>query len=167
MAIGADFIAPYNVNDPASANVIDARLPPGSSGMFGGTFLLGTDPQGRDMLSAVIFGLRTSLLVGGLSVLLAALRRHHARPAQRILRRLARRRGHAHRRCSAQLPGDPDRAADRWRKPHRRWTARPTTRSPCRCSSSRSRRRTGSSTPARSARWCWSSATRTMCSPRG
>ena len=32
------------------------------------TYLLGTDPQGRDMLSAVIFGLRTSLLVGGLSV---------------------------------------------------------------------------------------------------
>jgi peptide/nickel transport system permease protein len=71
-AIGADFLAPYNVNDPASANVIDARLPPGSSGMFGGTFLFGTDPQGRDMLSAVIFGLRTSLLVGGMSVLLAA-----------------------------------------------------------------------------------------------
>jgi peptide/nickel transport system permease protein len=71
-AIGADFLAPYNVNDPAIANVIDARLPPGSAGMFGGTFLLGTDPQGRDMLSAVIFGLRTSLLVGGLSVLLAA-----------------------------------------------------------------------------------------------
>ena len=71
-AIGADFLAPYNVNDPAIANVIDARLPPGSAGMFGGTFLLGTDPQGRDMLSAVIFGLRTSLLVGGFSVLLAA-----------------------------------------------------------------------------------------------
>jgi peptide/nickel transport system permease protein len=71
-AIGADFLAPYNVNDPAIANVIDARLPPGSAGMFGGAFLLGTDPQGRDMLSAVIFGLRTSLLVGGLSVLLAA-----------------------------------------------------------------------------------------------
>ena len=71
-AIGADFLAPYAVNDPASANVIDARLPPGSPGMFGGTFLLGTDPQGRDMLSAVIFGLRTSLLVGGMSVLLAA-----------------------------------------------------------------------------------------------
>jgi len=40
---------------------------------MGGRYLLGTDPQGRDMLSAVIFGLRTSLYVGGLSVTLAAL----------------------------------------------------------------------------------------------
>jgi len=72
VALGANIIAPFDVNDPASANVIDARLPPGSSGMFGGYFLLGTDPQGRDMLSAVIFGLRTSLLVGGSSVVLAA-----------------------------------------------------------------------------------------------
>jgi peptide/nickel transport system permease protein len=73
IALGANVIAPVDVNDPASANVVDARLPPGSSGMFGGWFPLGTDPQGRDMLSAVIFGLRTSLLVGGLSVLLAAI----------------------------------------------------------------------------------------------
>ena len=73
VAIGADVIAPYNVIDPANANVIDARLPPGSQGMMGGRYLLGTDPQGRDMLSAVIFGLRTSLYVGGLSVTLAAL----------------------------------------------------------------------------------------------
>jgi len=40
--------------------------------MFGSRYLLGTDPQGRDMLSAVIFGLRTSLLVGASSVVLAA-----------------------------------------------------------------------------------------------
>jgi peptide/nickel transport system permease protein len=73
LALGANFIAPIDVNNPAAANVVDARLPPGSSGMFGGYFLLGTDPQGRDMFSAVIFGLRTSLLVGGASVLLAAL----------------------------------------------------------------------------------------------
>jgi peptide/nickel transport system permease protein len=71
LAVGADFVAPVNVMDPASANVIDARLPPGSSGMTGGTYLLGTDPQGRDMLSAVIYGLRTSLIVGGLSVMIA------------------------------------------------------------------------------------------------
>src|SRR5258705_364488 len=72
VALGANVIAPFNGNDPANANVIDARLPPGSLGLFGSHYLLGTDPQGRDMLSAVIFGLRTSLLVGGLSVILAA-----------------------------------------------------------------------------------------------
>jgi peptide/nickel transport system permease protein len=71
-AIGASFVAPYNVMDPANANVIDARLPPGATGMGGEIYLLGTDPQGRDMLSAVIFGLRTSLYVGGMSVIIAA-----------------------------------------------------------------------------------------------
>ena len=72
LALGADFIAPHNSNDPASANVIDARLPPGAAGMLGDHYLLGTDPQGRDMLSAIIFGLRTSLMIGASSVLLAA-----------------------------------------------------------------------------------------------
>jgi peptide/nickel transport system permease protein len=72
VAVGADFIAPYDSNDPASANVIDARLPPGSVGLMGDHYLLGTDPQGRDMLSAIIFGLRMSLMVGGSSVLIAA-----------------------------------------------------------------------------------------------
>ena len=37
---------------------------------MGGRYLLGTDPQGRDMLSAIIYGLRTSLIVGFASVLL-------------------------------------------------------------------------------------------------
>ena len=72
-AIGAGLIAPYDSNDPASANVIDARLPPGSSGMTADYYLLGTDPQGRDMLSAILFGTRMSLMVGASSVLLAAL----------------------------------------------------------------------------------------------
>jgi peptide/nickel transport system permease protein len=71
-AIGADAIAPFDSNDPASANVVDARLAPGSAGLLGDRYLLGTDPQGRDMLSAIIYGLRTSLLVGVMSVLLAA-----------------------------------------------------------------------------------------------
>jgi peptide/nickel transport system permease protein len=72
VAIGADLIAPFDSNNPASANVIDARLPPGSIGLSGGHYILGTDPQGRDMLSAIIYGLRTSLLVGLGSVVLAA-----------------------------------------------------------------------------------------------
>ena len=72
VALGADLVAPYDSNNPAAANVIDARLPPGSAGLMGDYYLLGTDQQGRDMLSAVIYGLRTSLLVGFGSVLLAA-----------------------------------------------------------------------------------------------
>ena len=71
-AFGADLIAPYDSNNPAVANVVDARLPPGSVGLIGDHYLLGTDPQGRDMLSAIIYGLRTSLIVGLGSVLLAA-----------------------------------------------------------------------------------------------
>lgn len=71
-AVGADAVVPFDSNDPASANVVDARLPPGASGLMGDRYLLGTDPQGRDMLSAIIYGLRTSLLVGFMSVLLAA-----------------------------------------------------------------------------------------------
>ena len=55
LALGAGFISPYDSNDPASANVIDARLPPGSAGMMGDRYLLGTDPQGRDMLSGILF----------------------------------------------------------------------------------------------------------------
>jgi peptide/nickel transport system permease protein len=69
--LSADLIAPYNAFDPSAANVVDARLPPGSDGMFGGHYLLGTDPQGRDMLSAMIYGLRSSLIVGLGAVLIA------------------------------------------------------------------------------------------------
>jgi peptide/nickel transport system permease protein len=72
LALGADLIAPYDSYNPASANVVDARLPPGAVGLFGDRYLLGTDPQGRDMLSVMIYGLRTSLLVGLGAVLLAA-----------------------------------------------------------------------------------------------
>lgn len=72
-ALGADAIAPVDVFDPRQANVVDARLPPGAVGMFGDYFAFGTDPQGRDMLSAMIYGLRTSLIVGLTAVLLAAI----------------------------------------------------------------------------------------------
>jgi peptide/nickel transport system permease protein len=72
-AVGAPVLAPFNAFDPGSANVADARLPPGSRGLFGDFYLLGTDPQGRDLLSAMMYGLRTSLAVGFGSVALAAL----------------------------------------------------------------------------------------------
>ena len=73
----APWIAPHNTNDVATLNLLDARLPPaGVTDTFGneGTtkFLLGTDDQGRDMLSAIMFGLQMSLGVGFASVILAA-----------------------------------------------------------------------------------------------
>ena len=68
----APLIAPTNPFNPANANVIDGRLPPFSEGMFGDYYLLGTDPQGRDMLSAVLYGARTSLIVGISAVAFAA-----------------------------------------------------------------------------------------------
>ena len=70
--LGAGWVAPVDVFDPAHANVVDANLAPSSTGMFGDRYLLGTDPQGRDLLSAMIYGLRSSLLVGIFSVALAA-----------------------------------------------------------------------------------------------
>lgn len=57
-------LAPQDPYDLASFSVMDSRLPPGSEGMDGTTFWLGTDSQGRDMLSAIFYGMRISLLVG-------------------------------------------------------------------------------------------------------
>jgi len=64
IALLAPFLAPQNPYDLTALNVMDNRLPPGEKGMAGFTFWLGTDAQGRDMLSAILYGLRTSLLVG-------------------------------------------------------------------------------------------------------
>lgn len=69
LAILAPFIALQNPYDLGSLSVMDNRLPPGSSSMTGMTYWLGTDAQGRDMVSAILYGLRTSLLVGLLSTL--------------------------------------------------------------------------------------------------
>jgi len=71
-ALFAPWIAPIDASNPATANVVDARLPPGAVGLFGDRYLLGTDPQGRDLLSALLYGLRLSLTVGLASVGLAA-----------------------------------------------------------------------------------------------
>lgn len=72
LAVLAPVIAPQNPHDLASLSVMDNRLAPGTEGMSGTTYWLGTDAQGRDMLSAIFYGLRTSLMVG-LSATLGAL----------------------------------------------------------------------------------------------
>jgi peptide/nickel transport system permease protein len=64
LALLAPVIAPQNPHDLGSLSVMDNRLAPGERGMTGTLFLLGTDAQGRDMLSAILYGLRTSLMVG-------------------------------------------------------------------------------------------------------
>jgi peptide/nickel transport system permease protein len=64
LAIAAPWIAPQNPYDLAQLDVMDSRLPPLSESPAGKTYWLGTDDQGRDMLSAILFGLRISLTVG-------------------------------------------------------------------------------------------------------
>lgn len=68
VALFASWISPQNPYDLAALDLLDGRLPPGSVSADGGiTYWLGTDDQGRDMLSAIFYGLRTSLFVGALS----------------------------------------------------------------------------------------------------
>jgi peptide/nickel transport system permease protein len=63
-AICAPLIAPQNPYDLRSLNIMDSRLAPGEAGFSGMTYLLGTDGQGRDMFSAILYGLRISVGVG-------------------------------------------------------------------------------------------------------
>jgi len=72
IAIFAPFLVPQDPYDLAQLDIMDNRLPPGEKNMaYGYTYWLGTDDQGRDMLSGIFFGLRTSLSVGAMSALLA------------------------------------------------------------------------------------------------
>jgi peptide/nickel transport system permease protein len=71
IAIFAPLISPQNPYDLAQLDVMDSRLPPGSASPTGGTFWLGTDDQGRDMLSAIFYGLRISLSVGVIATVVA------------------------------------------------------------------------------------------------
>jgi peptide/nickel transport system permease protein len=71
LALLAPWIAPTNPYDPASLNLMNGFTPPLDANAFTGeTFLLGTDNQGRDMLSAILYGLRLSLFVGAAAVAL-------------------------------------------------------------------------------------------------
>ena len=72
VAIAAPLVSPQNPYDLAQLDVLDSKLPPGEhASATGKTYWLGTDDQGRDMLSAIFYGLRISLTVGASSTLIA------------------------------------------------------------------------------------------------
>jgi peptide/nickel transport system permease protein len=71
IALLAPLLAPQNPYDLAKLDLLDSRLAPGEASLSGKTYLLGTDGQGRDMLSAIMYGLRVSLYVGVASGLIA------------------------------------------------------------------------------------------------
>jgi peptide/nickel transport system permease protein len=70
-ALLAPWVAPHNPFDLRTLNLLDAFTPPAITGRGNPQYFLGTDDQGRDLLSAIIYGSRMSLLVGLLATLLA------------------------------------------------------------------------------------------------
>ncbi|MDG2405925.1 MAG: ABC transporter permease [Paracoccaceae bacterium] len=72
-AVFAPLITPQNPYDLAKLDLMDSRLEPGEIGMSGITHWLGTDAQGRDLFSAIIYGLRISLGVGVIAGVVALL----------------------------------------------------------------------------------------------
>jgi peptide/nickel transport system permease protein len=72
-ALMSPWIAPIDPYDISKIDILDNRLPPGSKSFSGMTYWLGTDGQGRDLLSAILYGLNTSLLVavaaGGIALI--------------------------------------------------------------------------------------------------
>jgi peptide/nickel transport system permease protein len=71
VAIFASVLAPQNPYDLAQLDIMDGRMEPGTVGGAGFTYWLGTDDQGRDMLSGIMYGLRISLIVGIGSAIIA------------------------------------------------------------------------------------------------
>jgi peptide/nickel transport system permease protein len=70
-AVFAPLLSPQNPYNLAQLDILDSKLAPGSKAGDGFTFWLGSDDQGRDMYSAILYGLRISLGVGALSTLFA------------------------------------------------------------------------------------------------
>jgi peptide/nickel transport system permease protein len=64
LALAAPLISPQDPFDLSALDIMDGELAPGMRGGQGHLYLLGTDDQGRDMLSAILYGLRISLAVG-------------------------------------------------------------------------------------------------------
>jgi peptide/nickel transport system permease protein len=74
IALFAPLFSPQNPYDLTQLDFMDGRLPPGSKNSEGTmTFWLGSDDQGRDLLSGIFYGLRTSLFVGIVSAFIALL----------------------------------------------------------------------------------------------
>jgi len=72
-AVFAPWVAPHDPFDLASLELADSRLPPAWDAQGKAKYPLGTDDQGRDILSALMYGARISLMVGLASVLLSVL----------------------------------------------------------------------------------------------
>ncbi len=70
-AVFAPWLAPYEPFDPATLNLLDATTTPGGESFSGNYYLLGTDDQGRDLLSTIMYGARVSLFGGSASILFA------------------------------------------------------------------------------------------------
>ena len=71
LAVFAPLLAPQNPYDLAQVTILDARMEPGATSFDGLTFWLGTDGAGRDLVSAILYGLRISLAVGVASGVIA------------------------------------------------------------------------------------------------
>jgi peptide/nickel transport system permease protein len=71
VAIFAPWISPQDPYDLMVVDVMNSRMQPGEKSLDGMTFVLGSDGAGRDMLSAIFYGLRTSLGVGVMSAIIA------------------------------------------------------------------------------------------------
>ncbi len=102
-ALFAPWIAPHNPFDLRTLNLLDALAPPvwqdgGKAGYF-----LGTDDQGRDVLSAIMYGARVSLLVGLASVAFAVMMGVSLGLIAGYVGRQGRRLHHAYRRRPAYL----------------------------------------------------------------
>lgn len=73
-SVFAPWVAPYTPFDPSTLNLMDGFTAPGEKGLGSGNlYWLGTDDQGRDLYSAILYGMRLSLFIGVMAVALAAI----------------------------------------------------------------------------------------------
>ena len=116
LAIFAPVLAVQNPFDPAQLQLMNSRISPLWTADGQSPFLLGTDEQGRDVFSAILYGLRISLPVGVLGMLFAGTLGIVLGLIAGYFGGARRRADYAHRRRAAHLPGDPDCAVDQRRR---------------------------------------------------